>query len=89
MSDVTRRKVDKVSAEIHNKHRSDQVLVKEWSDLELKDTYQEKDLEAEKDQDPAEKLIESVLKDVYAKEAMAILLDLEKQQKEMASKSTK
>lgn len=50
---------------------------------------EEKDSEAEKDQDPAERLIESVLKDVYAKEAMAILLDLEKQQKEMASKSTK
>ena len=50
---------------------------------------EEKVSETEKDQDPAERLIESVLKDVYAKEAMAILLDLEKQQKEMASKSTK
>jgi carboxyl-terminal processing protease len=39
-----------------------------------------------KDRDPTEKLIESVLEDVYAKEAMAILLDLDKQQKEVANK---
>jgi len=55
---------------------------------ELVDDDDKKDAEEDddKDRDPREKLIESVLEDVYAKEAMAILLDLEKQQKEMASK---
>jgi carboxyl-terminal processing protease len=55
---------------------------------ELVDDDDKKDAEEDddKDRDPTEKLIESVLEDVYAKEAMAILLDLDKQQKEMASK---
>jgi carboxyl-terminal processing protease len=38
------------------------------------------------DKDPTEKLIESVLEDAYAKEAMAILLDLAEQQKEANNK---
>jgi len=55
---------------------------------ELVDDEDKKDAEEDedKDRDPTEKLIESVLEDAYAKEAMAILLDLDKQQKEMASK---
>jgi carboxyl-terminal processing protease len=42
--------------------------------------------EDDEDQDPTEKLIEAVLEDAYAKEAMAILLDLAKQQKEVTQK---
>jgi carboxyl-terminal processing protease len=41
---------------------------------------------ADEQQDPTEKLIESVLKDVYAKESMAILADLAAQQTEVAGK---
>ena len=51
-------------------------------DDDKKDSEEDDD----KDRDPTEKLIESVLEDVYAKEAMAILLDLDKQQKEVANK---
>src|SRR5210317_821482 len=55
---------------------------------QLVDDDDKKDAEEDddKDRDPTEKLIESVLEDVYAKEAMAILLDLDNQQKEMASR---
>ncbi|MCF6238549.1 MAG: carboxy terminal-processing peptidase [Candidatus Marinimicrobia bacterium] len=42
--------------------------------------------ESDEQQDPTEKLIESVLKDVYAKESMAILVDLAAQQTEVAGK---
>ena len=42
--------------------------------------------EAEDQRDATEKLIESVLKDVYAKESMAILVDLAAQQTEVAGK---
>ena len=42
--------------------------------------------QADEQQDPTEKLIESVLKDVYAKESMAILADLAAQQTEVAGK---
>jgi carboxyl-terminal processing protease len=51
-------------------------------DDDKKDSAEDDD----KDRDPTEKLIESVLNDAYAKEAMAILIDLDKQQKEMANK---
>lgn len=38
------------------------------------------------ERDPTEKLLEAILKDAYAKEAMAVLLDLGNQQKELAGK---
>ncbi len=40
------------------------------------------------DRDPTEKLLETILKDAYAREAMAILLDLGNQQKELAAKGS-
>jgi carboxyl-terminal processing protease len=46
----------------------------------------EQDKEAALQPDSAEKLIESVLKDAYAKESMAILVDLSAQQAAVASK---
>ena len=52
------------------------------NDDDKKDSEEDED----KDRDPTEKLIESVLNDAYAKEAMAILVDLDKQQKEIANK---
>ncbi len=42
--------------------------------------------ESDEQEDPTEKLIEGVLKDVYAKESMAILVDLAAQQTEVTGK---
>ena len=53
---------------------------------DVKDEPVESDQE---DRDPTEKLIDSVMKDVYAREAMAILSDLEEQQKKLADKASK
>jgi carboxyl-terminal processing protease len=53
---------------------------------ENEETEKAQDKEETEEQDPTEKLIESVLKDAYAKESMTILGDLSAQQTEVASK---
>jgi carboxyl-terminal processing protease len=80
LADVVKEREDLQGMDV-TPHGDKGVLV----DDDDKKNSEEKD---DKDRDPTEKLIESVLDDVYAKEAMAVLLDLYKQQKEMVSKGT-
>jgi len=56
------------------------------ADGRIEEPEDEKEQPAEDKRDPTEKLIESVLKDTYAKESMAILADLAALQTEVASK---
>ncbi len=57
------------------------------TDGEIEEPVDELEKPAEDKRGAEEKLIESVLKDTYAKEAMAILVDLAAQQAEIASKN--
>jgi carboxyl-terminal processing protease len=81
LSDVVQERDDLQGMDVSTHGAKDDV-VGEGDKPEAEETEDE-------DRDPTEKLIESVLEDVYAVEAMAILLDLSAQQKEVADKGQK
>ena len=81
LSDVVQERDDLQGMDVSTHGAKDDV-VGEGEKPEAEETEDE-------DRDPTEKLIESVLEDVYAVEAMAILLDLSAQQKEVADKGQK
>ena len=81
LADVVKERHDLQGMDLSTSHGNTGELVPE----EGKDDTGEVNGE---DRDPTEKLLETVLEDVYANEAMAILLDIDKQQKQLADKGT-
>jgi carboxyl-terminal processing protease len=84
LSDVVQERDDLQGMDV-SPHGAKNDVVGEGDKPEAEETEETED----EDRDPTEKLIESVLEDVYAVEAMAILLDLSAQQKEVADKGQK